>query len=104
MLTSLSVEANADELKLTDPRLKEFQKLIDQMSPQQKADILEQSKKVLAELEKLSPAEISELKKGVIQAKEEFDFESIDASKIDTSQPVSTKRVTEFLIEVQDAN
>ena len=101
LLTSASF-AHAEDL-LKDPRLKEFQKLIDQMSPEQVADLKSAAKIVEEQLKQLSPSEISDLKQQVLSSKGEIDFESIDVKSIDTSKPTDLKQVKNFFIEIQDA-
>ena len=104
LLAPLGASAQDNDIKLSDPRLIDYQVLIDQMTPEQRAELLEQAAKVEAELKEMSPSEIAEIKKDVLEATKEIDFESVDAKSIDTAKPMAAKRAQQLLIEVHNAN
>jgi len=100
---SLSVAAHAEEAPAGSPPISfspefaQVMQIYQQMTPQQKAEVMEQAKRIQAELEKMPPEERQRLYSNAADAAKNIDFNNLDVSKIDTSKQVTVSQVDDFM-------
>ena len=90
---SLVGNAKAESEVEFSPEFYDMQKVFEQMSPDQQADVLEQAESLQLELEKMSPAQQQKLYEDSLGAMSKIDFNLVDASKLDTTQQLSVDQI-----------
>jgi acyl-CoA reductase-like NAD-dependent aldehyde dehydrogenase len=99
----LSVSANAGEPQILNPtpEFSEIMKIYNNMTPEQRNEVVKTAQNVQAELAKKSPAERQEYWRKAKVAMKNIDFKNVDPSKLDTSKQVSLDQVDEYLSQNQ---
>ena len=101
----ISISAQAEEPQVSfSPEFAEIMKIYQQMTPQQRTEVMEQAKNIQAELEKMPPEERQRLYSNAASAVKTIDFDKVDVSKIDTSKQVNVSQVDEFMNTTKKSN
>lgn len=95
--TSFSVQAEDSQIINPSPEFAEIFKLYEQMTPEQRAEVLASAKKIQAELAAMPIAERQRLYGEAAAAVKTIDFNKVDVSKIDTSRNISVSEVEEMM-------
>lgn len=83
--------ASAEQRPKLSSEYAPLQEVVDEMTPEQWADVQAQAKKMQAELEKMPPEERERLYQSSKQAVKEMDIGSVDTPKLNTKQSISVK-------------
>ncbi|MDA0780782.1 MAG: hypothetical protein PQ612_06575 [Rickettsiales bacterium] len=67
--------------------------IYDRMSPEQKEDVYNKAMSMMDELKEMSPEEIQELKRQLIDIQNSIDLDSINVEDIDTKQELDLQKV-----------
>lgn len=93
LVVGLAGFASAEPKPQLSPEYAPLQEVVDEMTPQQWADVQAQAKKMQAELEKMSPAEQQQFYEESKRAVAEMDIGSVDTPKLNTKEKITLKKV-----------
>jgi hypothetical protein len=82
----------------------ELQKIYDQMTPEQRIEIMKQAEVVRKKLEAMTPQEREKLEKDAMGALKTIDTSKIDVKKIDTSKGKDLEGIQSDIKEYQKTN
>jgi catalase len=105
VLLSFGISASAAEQQVSfGSEFAEIRRLYEEMTPEQRAEVLAQAKKIQAEIAAMPIAERQRLYSDAAAAVKTIDFDKVDVSKIDTSKQVSLSQVDEMMNNQKKGN
>ena len=93
----MSISAQAAEQNFSS-EFKQVQKIYSEMTPEQKAEVMESARKIQAELAAMPVAERQKYYRDALATMKTIDFDNVDVNNLDTSKsPQSAVEISEMM-------